>query len=114
MEDVKSLCLRSVVITGGEKLYDGATDALFSAYQTHRKVTIAFESETAFRAPDGAAVLESDPYRAMLMLPRERSGGALAEIMRAYAPKDIVIEEEDIGDVVERIYAAGGAREKVR
>jgi len=39
MEDVRSLCPRSVVIGGGRKVYDDDTDKLFNAYQTLKKVT---------------------------------------------------------------------------
>lgn len=110
MQDVRSLCSRSVVVGGGRKLYDGATDALFDAYQTHKKVTVIFEAETAFVPPQGAQMLEQSPHKAVFMLPKERSGAALAGIVRDYAPQDITAEEEDIGNVVERIYAAGGVR----
>jgi ABC-type uncharacterized transport system ATPase subunit len=39
------------------------------------------------------------------MVPKEKSGSIVADIMRDYSPQDISAEEEDIGAVVERIYA---------
>ena len=98
-------------MNGGKKLYDGGTDELFDAYQTRKKITVAFASETAFAPPDGCELLEQSPYKASFMAPKERSGLVVAEIMRKYAPVDISAGEEDIGAVVERIYAAkaGGA-----
>ena len=110
MEDVRSLCPRSVVINHGQKLYDGVTDKLFEAYQTHKKVTILFETETAFAAPDGAEIIEQSPHKAVLMTPRAISGRIISGIMRDYSLQDISVEEEDIGNVVERIYASGGVR----
>lgn len=108
MEDVRSLCSRSVVINYGQKLYDGATDMLFGAYQTHKKVTVLFDSETEFVVPDGAEIIEKNPHKTVFMAPREKSGEILSNIMRDYSLQDISVEEEDIGSVVERIYAAGG------
>ena len=111
MEDVRSLCPRSVVINHGRKLYDGATDKLFETYQTHKKITIFFETETEFAAPEEAEIIEQNPHKAVLMVPRGISGGILATIMHNYCLQDISVEEEDIGNVVERIYASGGARQ---
>lgn len=108
MEDVRSLCPRSIVINHGQKLYDGATDKLFAAYQTHKKITVVFDSETEFIVPDGAEIIENTLHKAVLMVPREKSGEVLSGIMRSYSLKDIFVEEDDIGNVVERIYAEGG------
>ncbi len=108
MEDVRSLCPRSVVINGGKKLYDGETDKLFAAYQTHKKITVVFETETVFTAPAQAEILERTPYKVIFMVPKSQSSSAIAEITHRYALSDITVEEDDIGVVVERIYAAGG------
>ena len=106
MEDVRSLCSRSVVINGGKKLYDGSTGKLFDAYQTRKKITVAFNEETDINPPDGCEMLEQTPYKAVFMVPKEQSGHIVARIMRDSSPVDISAEEEDIGAVVERIYSA--------
>jgi ABC-2 type transport system ATP-binding protein len=104
MEDVRSLCPRSVVVGGGQKLYDGGTEELFEAYQTHKKITALFETETAFAAPGGCGVLEQTPLKAVLMVPKAQCGRVLEQLMRDYSLRDISVEEEDIGLVVEKIY----------
>lgn len=111
MEDVRSLCPRSVVINHGQKLYDGATDKLFGACQTHKKITVVFDSETEFAVPEGVEVIGNSLHKAILIAPREKSGEVLSDIMRNYSLQDVSVEEEDIGNVVERIYAAGGIRQ---
>jgi ABC-2 type transport system ATP-binding protein len=107
MEDIRSLCPRSVVISGGKKVYDGETERLFNSYRIFKKITILFESECDFKAPNGAVVLEQSPWKAVFTLPKEQSGAALQAIMAVYPIRDITVEEDDIGEVVERIYAAG-------
>jgi ABC-2 type transport system ATP-binding protein len=106
MEDVRSLCPRSIVIGGGEKLYDGETEKLFDAYRTHKIITVTFESETEFKFPAGAEVLEQSTHKVKFKIPKPQSGAALAEVTRLYNPLDIAAEEDDIGVVVERIYQA--------
>lgn len=105
MEDVRSLCPRSVVINNGKKLYDGGTDRLFDAYQTHKKITITFGTETNVALSEDCDLLEHSPFKTSFMVPKEKSGSIVADIMRDYSPQDISAEEEDIGAVVERIYA---------
>jgi ABC-2 type transport system ATP-binding protein len=105
MDDVRILCPRSIVVNKGKKLYDGPTADLFASFQTHKKISVRFDAETAFDIPAGAVVLEQSPYKAVFMLPKEQSGAVLSRIMQDYSPEDITVEEEDIGSVVERIYA---------
>jgi ABC-2 type transport system ATP-binding protein len=105
MEDVRSLCPRSVVIGGGKKIYDGGTDKLFDAYQTRKRITLAFGRETDFVIPDNCELVEKTPYKVIFMTPKEGDARLIAELAREYAPIDISAEEEDIGAVVERIYA---------
>ena len=107
MEDLRSLCPRSVVIGNGQKIYDGGTDKLFNSYQTNKKITLQFENDTGFLPPDGCAVLEQGPEKTVFTVPKEKSGHVLEQIMRDYELSDISIEEEDIGVIVERIYSGG-------
>jgi ABC-2 type transport system ATP-binding protein len=104
MEDVRSLCPRSVVVGGGRKVYDGDTEKLFSSYQTQKKVTLQFENETDFTSPEDCTVIERSPLKTVLSIPKEKSSSILQYIIRDYALSDISIEEEDIGVIVEKIY----------
>jgi ABC-2 type transport system ATP-binding protein len=63
-EDVRSLCPRSVVVGGGQKLYDGGTEELFAAYQTHKKITALFETRRLL--PHRTAALSSSKARSRL------------------------------------------------
>ena len=112
MEDVRSLCPRSIVIGNGKKVYDGDTEDLFSSYQTHKKITLSFENETDFILPDSLAdivstnctITEQSPLKAVLLVPKEESSILLDYVMRNFQLSDISIEEEDIGVIVEKIY----------
>ena len=111
MEDVRSLCPRSVVVSGGQKVYDGSTDGLFASYQTHKKITVQFQYETDFAAPDHCVMIEQNPHKAAFTVPKEQSGAVIERIMKEHPLNDISVEEEDIGIIVEKIYRGeGGAR----
>jgi ABC-2 type transport system ATP-binding protein len=110
MEDVRSLCSRSVVVSGGRKLYDGGTQPLFDAYQTHQKITVLFATESSFSPPDGVTVLEQTPLKAVFQVEREQTTRLLAALTQHCELADISIDEDDIGNVVERIYSDGAAK----
>ena len=107
MEDVRSLCPRSVVIGNGRKIYDGDTDRLFNSYQVNKKITLQFVNDTGFLPPEGCVLIEQNPQKAVFTVPKEKSGPVLEQIMREYQLSDISIEEEDMGVIVERIYSGG-------
>jgi len=107
MEDVRTLCPRSVVISGGKKIYDGETKALFDACQTRKKITFTFDETTDFAGQNDCEFTLKSPHKVVLMVPKEQSTRLISEFVRDYAPSDISVEEEDIGMVVERIYKGG-------
>ena len=105
MEDIKALCRRTVVINRGVSLYDGPTDELFDRYQKNRKVIATFEhpmGQIALKTNE-VRQIEDEPYKKVYEAAIPRTRELFAELME-YEPKDIVVEEEDLGAVVERIY----------
>lgn len=108
MEDIKTLCKRIVVINHGDKIYDGATDKLFEKYQRNKKVTVTFENAAGeiMLKTDHVSLIEDDSHKKIYEVPRQRAKELFSELME-YDPEDIVVEEEEIGVIVERIYQEG-------
>lgn len=104
MEDIISLCRRCVVVNMGEKLYDGDTDNLFRQYRTHKKITLVFETETDFQLPAGCTMVEQSGDKVTFLAEAERARTIIGELTGQYALRDITVEEDEIGSVVERIY----------
>ena len=108
MEDIKMLCKRTVVINHGTKLYDGATDELFDRYQKNKRVIVTFDTpikEIPIKTSE-TCLVENSLYKNIYEVSKANAKELLSELME-YEPKDIVIEEEEIGVVVERIYQEG-------
>lgn len=107
MEDIRTLCDRSVVINHGQKIYDGETEELFEKYQRDRQVTLSFDRAVeGMELPERAVLVEETSYKKVVRVPREESG-ALLQRMMEYGPRDVIVEEDEIGRVVERIYEEG-------
>mgnify|MGYP002549145291 CR=1 FL=1 len=108
MEDIKTLCRRSIVINHGMKIYDGSTEELFDKYQVNKKITVTFDNPLPeFQFNDMSfKYLENSPLKKVLIIPKESVNDVLPVVMNS-GPNDISIEEEEVGTVVERIYEEG-------
>ncbi len=104
MEDIKVLCKCSIVMNHGRKLYDGNTDLLFEQYQKSKKMTIYFENNADSGIPESCRILEKTKDKLVLEIPKEITEKVLEFYIGHYSIRDIGIEEEEIGSVVERIY----------
>jgi len=85
-------------------IFTSLPESLFESFQADKKITLQFENETNVLIPVNCKVIESSPYKIILMVPKEETKETLEKIMRDYHVSDITVEEEDIGLVVEKIY----------
>ncbi|MDE7310756.1 MAG: ATP-binding cassette domain-containing protein [Eubacterium sp.] len=108
MEDIKALCKRTVVINHGSKIYDGLTEELFERYQKNKKILITFHEpvENIALKTKNATIVENHSYKKVYEVPKQFAKDLVAEVMK-YEPEDIVVEDEEIGAIVERIYQEG-------
>ncbi len=104
MDDIKSLCKRCVVVNGGSKIYDGDMNTLFEKYQTHKLIKVSFDEPVVYIPPMGVEILEQNPYKISFMVEKGKVRSILNDILSRGEVSDISIEEDDIGNVVERIY----------
>lgn len=108
MEDIRALCKRTVVINHGMKIYDGITDKLFERYQRNKMVIVTFGEpiENIRLKTQNIRLVEDTPYKKVYEVSKHDAKELFSELME-FEPKDIVIEDEEIGVVVERIYQEG-------
>ncbi len=109
MEDIKQLCKRSIVINKGMKIFDGTTEELFNTYQKYKIIHISFTDKTILRMEDShlkdSSVIDRGEYKTSLQVPKNSSSKILDYLFKSYSIQDITLEEEDIGNVVERMYS---------
>ena len=109
MEDIRTLCPRSIVINDGQILYDGETSELFENYQLKRMVTAEFSDHIQIDLTSFPMVyVEKDlGYKKIFEVPKEYTS-EFTKFLMTHNPKDISITDEEIGKVVQRIYGTGG------
>jgi ABC-2 type transport system ATP-binding protein len=110
MEDIRTLCDRVMVIRQGEKIYDGSLDALLDRYKEKMTVSLRFieGSICDWPAPPDVETLERTAYQLVAQMSRVRVQSFLHEVLLACAVEDVQIMEEDIGDLVEKVYRLEG------
>ncbi len=110
MEDIRSLCSRVIVIRKGQKIYDGGLDELLNRHKEYRTVTLRFVdgSICSWPVPGDVECIDRSPFQLSARMPRARVRTFLNEAMAACDVADVSIDEEDMGDLVEKIYRLEG------
>ena len=104
MEDIKSVCERIIVINEGEKVYEGTYQELVNQVSPFKIVEITFEVPTELRHELPVEFLEQSPYKIKMKIDKSQIKTVISGLFQDYEIEDLAIEEEDITDVVEKIY----------
>ena len=111
--DIEDLCERVVVLDQGEKIYDGALDALVNRFTTRNlEVELAEAGELSLDA-EGLVNVSGDGRNWSLKFDREKASASeiISALMDEREVLDFKLEEPDIESVVKKIYNEGLAEE---
>lgn len=108
MEDILDLCERVMVIRQGQKIYDGSLKALLDRYKETMVVTVRFSVESDWLPPIDVECLERTPMQLSARMPRGRTRTYLQEVFSNTEAADVRIDEEDVGELVEKVYRLEG------
>jgi ABC-2 type transport system ATP-binding protein len=113
MEDIQRLCKRILIIREGEIVYDGSLKRVKDHYAVH-KVIRAHLHKTAepVRIDDDllalGEIVQCDEGQICIRVERGAVPVASARILERFPVADLVIEEMDIGTIIERIFRERG------
>lgn len=108
MEDIKNLCSRVIVVNYGKKVYDGDLDVLLNKFKQEKIITVDFQLPVTdkLKFDFSYELIEQEPYKIVMKIPKAHVNTALQKILEQYEVSDINIEEEDISDLIEKIYCS--------
>lgn len=107
VQDLIELCPRVLVLRSGEKIYDGELGSLLRAQSHHRLATLDLLAPLPAGIQPGW-IVRQNPSQAVLRIPSAQVGGVLAELFSKGIIRDLRVEDEDVSQLVERIYESGG------
>jgi ABC-2 type transport system ATP-binding protein len=108
MEDILDLCERVMVIRQGQKIYDGSLEALLDRYKETMVVTVRFSTESEWVPPADVECLDRSPLQLSARMPRARTRTYLQEVFSSSEVADVRIDEEDVSELVEKVYRLEG------
>jgi ABC-2 type transport system ATP-binding protein len=110
MEDIRSLCDRVMVIRKGQKIYDGSLEALLDRYKENMTVSLRFAADTRcdWPVPPDVECVERSAFQLTARMARPRVKSYLNEALAACDVDDVQIAEEEMGDLVEKVYRYEG------
>jgi len=106
MEDIKILCERIIVINEGENVYEGTYQDLINRVSPFKLVEISFERSTEITHSLPVEYLEQNPFKVKMKVDKSEVKNVIGKMFKHYDVEDVAIEEEDITDVVEKIYGS--------
>ncbi|WP_343064227.1 hypothetical protein [Alkalicella caledoniensis] len=77
---------------------------MFNRYQTHKVIRVSFDDPVNYVPPFDVEIIDQNPLKLTFRAQKNDVREVLKAIMSNGEISDISIEEEDIGNVVERIY----------
>lgn len=107
MEDIHRLCERVIIIDAGRILFDGELADLVRTYAPHKILTVTFAESFPERSrlERYGELVESDPYKAVLRIPREGIRQAASNLLGSDLPvADLLIGEVAVDEVVRTIF----------
>ncbi len=116
MEDIEELCERVVIMKEGSFIYDGSLNEIKQQFAKTRLIKASLnqspdniESLKASLALDDSSITISDNEIA-IHSPREKVMEYSAKLLNTCSIKDLSIQEEDIGEIIETIMREGKAQ----
>ncbi len=107
MEDIEKLCKRIIIIKEGQFVYDGALSEVIARYATHKvlSVKIDIDAQPHLQRADldvqSAQLTSFDTGLIKYKVERDKITDVANTILQKFKVKDLSIEEEDIGNIIE-------------
>lgn len=105
MGDVQELCERVIIIDKGKIIFDGKLSEIAEKYAPYKILEIVFSKEFDLKKLDEIGeVKELEFPRAQILVRREVSNAAAAELLHHFPVADLNISETPIEDVIRQIF----------
>jgi ABC-2 type transport system ATP-binding protein len=105
MDDVKELCQRIIIIDKGKVIFDGRLAEIVEKFASHKILSVVFSKEFDLKKLDEIGeIKEIDFPHVKIMVQREASNLAAAELLQHFPVADLNIEEIPIDDVIRQVF----------
>ncbi|MDX1501807.1 MAG: ATP-binding cassette domain-containing protein [Thermoanaerobaculia bacterium] len=108
MEDIERLCERILILRRGELVYDGSLASVVERYARYKTITVHLAPGAPPLPAAGelglpGRVLSGSESALSVEVPRRRVSEIAASLLQRFDVADLAIEEEAVGNIIERI-----------
>ena len=108
MKDVEALCKRAVIISEGRIIHDGPLADVVDRFSHHKVIGLQFAGSSVPQDLDQfGTVVERQPPRAKLEVPRHQIPEILAGLLAKYSIEDVVVQERPLEEVIAELFTNG-------
>ena len=104
MADVEALCRRVIVIHHGRIAFDGPLSSLVEQFAAYKTIGVTLADPAVDLAPYGE-VTGQEAGRVLLRVPKADTSRITAQLLSDLPVADLTVEEPQIEDVIERVFA---------
>ena len=108
MKDVEALCKRAIIINEGTIKHDGPLTDILDRFSRHKIMELQFAgSEIPDDLDRFGTVIQSDPPRVKLEVPRNQIPEILTALLSQYKIEDIGVQERPLEEVIAEVFEEG-------
>lgn len=105
MKDVEALCQRAIIINEGEIKHDGPLADIVDRFNTHKVIELQFGGSSI---PEGLSefgdLVESQPPRVKLRVPRARVAETLAAVLARHNVEDVGVHDRPLEEAIAEMF----------
>lgn len=106
MKDIEALCRRVVIINEGNIQFDGSLSQVVEDFHQHKIVSLQLsDGDRLDELRRYGEVLEIQPPKVQLKIPRSRVTPSLAEILNSYPVEDVSVADPPLEDIIAELFA---------
>ena len=108
MEDIERLCQRIIIIRDGGFIFDGPLAEVVNRFASHKVITMRLcpgLPDLAWLAKAPVEIIRENEAELKLRVARAEVAVVTGQLLASSAVSDLVVEEEDVADVIEQMFA---------
>jgi len=104
MKDIEDLSDELIILDRGEIVFHGDLEKIYEKFSMHRLVKFVLEEEFKGELPEADKLIRKDTNTVVYKIAADETRRFVKSFIDRFEVKDVTVEDEDLEDVIGRIY----------